>query len=182
MRRVLESLILLLICAGPSAWAAERGGKAAAALDPQGPVTITADRAEFDKSGAMLYVGNVKMASDTLQLAGDRLELQQYENNQYSAKVTGKPARMDHAGVADSDGKAAEPMSAQASTLNYDTRNGIIEILGKATMTRGKDEINGENIRYNVDARRIEAAGGSGGQVKIVIQPQSVKKQSGSKP
>lgn len=182
MRHVRERcalLLALLTCAG-TPLAADK--KVTPSLEPQGPVTITADRAEFDKGGAMLYTGHVQLESDTLKLAGDRLELQQFENSQYTAKINGAPARMDHSGLAE-DGAAPVPLSAQASTLNYDTRTGIVEIIGKATMTRGKDEINGENIRYNVAARRIEAAGGSGSQVKIVIQPQSVKKsKSGSKP
>ena len=145
-------------------------------LAMNGPVTVTADRAEFDKSGTMIYLGSVVLSSDTLRLSGDRLVLQQFEGGQYEARITGSPARLEHAGVAASaDSAAAVPIKAEAGTLNYDTRRGVVDILGKAHMTRGQDQIDGDNIRYNVMARRIEAAGGSGGQVKIVIQPPAQK-------
>lgn len=181
MNLIPRSLALLVLCAGAAGAAADEG-KATDALRPSGPVTVTADRAEFDKNGTMIYSGNVKLLSDTLTLSGDKLVLQQYEGGQYEAKIEGNPARLDHAGVAGENGEAAIPVQAQANNLDYDTRNGVIDILGQARMTRDKDEINGDNIRYNVLARRIEAAGGAGGQVKIVIQPPPPKKSAGKKP
>lgn len=161
--------LLALLSAATAAHAQEPAGAAVpvtAAAPATGPVTVTADRAEFEKSGSMVYVGNVQLQSDALRLAGDRLVLQQFENGQYLAQVSGAPARLAHSGLATGN-EAPEPVNADAQSLNYDTRTGVIEITGKARMTRGKDEINGEHIRYNVTARRIEAAGG----VKIVIQP-----------
>lgn len=167
MNRSPEWLAALLLLLAPLAYAAD---KTTDLLRPTGPVTVTADRAEFEQGGAMIYTGNVLLLSDTLKLSGDKLELQQFEGGQYESRISGSPARLEHSGTGEG-GAAAQAVSAQANNLRYDTRSGIIDILGKATMRRGKDEITGDNIRYNVLARRIEAAGGSGGQVRIIIQP-----------
>ena len=137
-----------------------------------GPVTVTSDRAEWEKGGVMLYSGKVQLSSETLKLNGDTLELRQFGQGQFEAKVNGAPARLDHAGEPARGGReASPPVTAQARKLTYDTRNGLIEISGGAHLTRGKDEITGDTIRYDVNARRIRAAGGEGGQVRIVIQP-----------
>src|SRR4051794_9823643 len=58
-------------------------------MRPNGPVTVTATSVDWTKNGLMVYTGNVKLTSDTLNLDGDRLELEQLDDGQYKAKVTG---------------------------------------------------------------------------------------------
>lgn len=166
--RALAALALLL--AGTAA-AQQNRDNAVDALRPTGPVTVTADRAEWEQNGAMIYSGNVQLSSDTLRLKGDRLELRQLAGGQFTANVTGNPARLDHPGLKEKNGQIGPPVSADAKTLNYDSRTSMVDILGNAHLMRGKDQIDGDNIRYDAAARRIKAAGGTGGQVKIVIQP-----------
>jgi lipopolysaccharide export system protein LptA len=151
--------------------AAQDRDPAVDSLRPTGPVTVTADRAEWEQNGAMVYSGKVALSSDTLKLKGDRLELRQHPGGQFEAQVTGNPARLDHPGLKDRRGEPGPPVSAEARTLSYDSRSGVVDISGKAKLLRGEDEVHGENIRYDVIARRIRAVGGEGGQVRIVIQP-----------
>jgi lipopolysaccharide export system protein LptA len=169
--RALSLLLLAGLLTSPSLWADDKSKKATDILRPTGPVTVTADRAEFQQGGLMLYTGNVLLVSDTLKLSGDRLELIQTAEGQYEAKIKGNPAHLDHAGYTDAQGKQFPPVSAQATTLAYNSLNGVVDVQGRARMTRGKDEINGEQILYNALERRIQAAGGENGQVRIVIQP-----------
>jgi lipopolysaccharide export system protein LptA len=164
-------VLLALGLATGLAAAQQKRETAVDALRPTGPVTVTADRAEWEQNGAMVYSGNVQLSSDTLKLKGDRLELRQLADGQFTASVTGKPARLDHPGLKEKNGQAGPPVSAEARTLNYDSRTSMVDILGNAHLTRGKDQIDGDNIGYDAGARRIKAAGGEGGQVKIVIQP-----------
>ena len=136
-------------------------------LKPTGPVTLTSDKAELVQGNSAVYTGNVVLTSDTLKLQGDRVELKQYPGGQYEAKITGAPARMNHAG----NGEENPAVAARAKTLNYDSRNGVLDLLSEAYVMRGTDEITGDTIKYDVNERRIQASGGDGGQVKIIIQP-----------
>lgn len=198
MRRAAElAALMLALCAGAAPAADAKAARNAAALTPKGPITVDADHAQFEQGGAMLYTGHVVLCmrsaaaagaskgcdvtTDTLKLSGDRLELHQFPGNQFEANITGAPAHLEHAGEIDEKGETLPPVTAQANVLHYDTRNGTVDVMGKALMTRGKDEIAGDNIHYNVPARRIEAAGGPGGQVRMVLQPPPEKKGADKK-
>ncbi|MCC2657386.1 MAG: lptA [Panacagrimonas sp.] len=151
-------------------------------LRPTGPVKINADRAEWQKGGSMVYTGNVRLESGDLKLSGDKLTLKQYEDGQFEAKVDGKPAMLDHKGLEFTGARDGErpPVSARASQLTYDSREEIVEIAGQALLTRGTDKITGENIRYDVAQRRIEAKAAEGGQVQIELQPPPRKPKPGA--
>jgi lipopolysaccharide export system protein LptA len=146
--------------------AADLKSRSAALRRPNGPVTVTADRAEWQQAGAMRYAGHVMLAVDTLVMHGQNLELKQFEDGQYEAHLTGEPARLTDAG-----GEGAPPIAAEARKLDYDARTGMVDLTGGALLSRGSDRLTGENIRYDVNARRVQAAGGDSGQVRIVIQP-----------
>lgn len=139
----------------------------AADMRPNGPVTINANKAELVQGNSAVYVGNVTLDSDTLKMDGDRLELKRAADGQYTAKVTGVPAHMSHAG----NGPDNPPVSARAKTMTYDSRSGVIDLAGDAQMTRGDDKTTAETIRYHVLEQRYEASGGSdgNGRVQIVI-------------
>lgn len=174
MARALKILTLLLPLCSLTTQAASvtsRNDK----LRPKGPVTVTADRAEFDKTGVMIYSGNVLLVADNLQLKGDRLELRQFPADQYEAKLKGSLAHMEQSGEVDEKGQPLPPMIADGQDMIYDTRSGLLDIVGQAKAVRGKNEVNGNSIRYNVNERRVQANGGVGGQVKIIIQSPPAK-------
>jgi lipopolysaccharide transport protein LptA len=139
---------------------------AAADLRPKGPVEITADRTEAVEGTTAIYSGHVNLVSDTLKLDGDRLELKQSADHSFAAKVTGAPAHMSHAG----SGTDNPAMSAHAKTLNYDSRTGLVDLIGDAFVDRSGDTTSADTIRYSLLDRSLQATGGSQ-QVHIVIQP-----------
>lgn len=156
-------LLLALLAAGPAVGEDKpRGGD----FRPSGPVKINADSAEWQKGGQMVYSGHVRMESGTLKLVGDRLQLEQQDDGEFEAVVTGKPAQLDHAGDPQGNEETREPVTASASELVYRSRSDTVEIVGDARLVRGSDEITGERVRYEVAQRRVQAAG----QVEIVIQ------------
>ena len=183
MSRAVKTFAALLIAAAmsPAFAAPAKKSSGTDALRPTGPVTITANRAEWSKAGVMIYTGNVSLVSDKLKMSGERLELTQFPNSQYTAKITGSPAHLDHAGEPNEKGEPTPNVTADANTLIYDSRTSVVDVIDNARMTRGKDEVTGSNIRYNVAERRIQATGGDGGQVRIVIQPPPDKKQQAQK-
>ena len=107
----------------------------AADLRPNGPLTISANHAELTQGNTAVYTGNVTLDSDTLKMDGDRVELKRAADGQYTAKVTGAPAHMSHAG----NGPDNPPMTARAKTMTYDSREGVVDLVGDALMTRGDD-------------------------------------------
>jgi len=78
---------------------------------------------------------------------------------------------MNHAG----NGAENPPVAARAKTLNYDSRSGVLDLISEAFVMRGTDEITGDTIKYDVNQRRIQASGGEGGQVRIILQPSSAE-------
>src|SRR5689334_13275165 len=110
--RLLASLGMALFCVTAA-------GVAAGPTRPQvrGPIKITAERAELERREYALYRGHVRLTSADMVLTGDRLELRQPARGQYEARLTGAPARLDHAG----DDKNP-PVSASATQIVYDTR------------------------------------------------------------
>lgn len=169
------ALTVLLLAAGAHA----QDSVSKANLRPTGPVTIRADKAEWEKGEAMVYTGHVKLASGDLNLTGDRLELHQFPQGQFEAKIGGNPAVLDHKGLRDDAGQPGPPVHAEAKTLTYDSRSQVVEVAGTAVLTRCSDVMKGENIKYNVSKRTIQAEGGTGGQVEFTIdQQQHQQKQS----
>lgn len=133
---------------------------------PTGAITLTADNAELVREGLSRLSGKVELTSNSLDMNADKADVRQFASGQFEATLTGAPATLVHRAVAADD----VPVSAQATTLRYDTRSGLIELTGQARLTRDKDEVTGSSIRYNVKERRIQASGGEGGRVKIILQ------------
>jgi len=136
-------------------------------LRPTGAVTVTADHAELIEGNYAVYTGKVEVKSDTLTMRGDRLELRQTSAGQYTAKVTGNPATLNH----HSTGVEDPAVTARAQTLNYDSKTTTVKLSGQAQLTRGGNVVDGEEITYDLTQHRVQAIGGDGGQVKMVIQP-----------
>lgn len=171
MRRPESQALRGLLLGAALAWTGALQAQTEVDLRPTGPVTINADRAEWEKGGAMVYSGKVRLESGDMKLQGERLQLRQFDGGEYEAHVSGGPATLDHAALPAGAEEARPAVSAQAAELHYDSRSDIVEVKGNALLTRGTDRIRGSSIRYDVARRRIEAAGGENGQVQIIIQP-----------
>lgn len=139
---------------------------------PSGEITVTADHVEW-QTGAMHYAGNVTLTVDTMEMRGADLELKLLEGRLEHAHLTGEPARMNDKGA-----EGQPPISAVAKRVDYDPATAIVELTGGAQLMRGADRLTGELIRYDVAARRVQAAGTGGSQVKIVIQPPAPPKSA----
>lgn len=178
----LGKLLGLVLCVPIAMIASLAVAQNRASLRPTGPVTIEADHADWIKGGAMVYVGNVRLLSGDLKLAGSRMEFRQAADGQFEARIDGGPATLNHAGIPEEDGKPGPAVTARGEMMTYDSRAATVEIDGTAVLARGSDEIKGGNIRYDVANRRIQANGGEGGQVRIVIQPPPPDAEPATKP
>lgn len=162
-------LAVALTAAVPAALAQSESPRQPAPFS--GPISVTADQAEWRREGVMRYQGKVRLESAGLTLQGERMELTQIRPGRYRARITGSPAQLNHTATSADD----QPVDARAGTIVYDSGTGELEMDGKVRLVRGNDELNSDRIVYDLLARRIQAAGGSGGQVRITIQPPAEK-------
>lgn len=165
----LRASVALLALAASTVFAQSTASKTRTELKAQtvrGPVKITAERADLDRRQYALYRGNVRLTSAELELSGDRLELRQPVKGEFTAHLSGSPAHLRHEGLADEP-----PIQASAQLIDYDTRTAMVVMSGGAEIVRGSDHMSSESIRYNVAARRINAAGVGGGRVQMIVQP-----------
>jgi lipopolysaccharide transport protein LptA len=142
-----------------------------------GPLKITAERAELERHEYALYRGRVKLVSQDMVLTGDRLELRRPGKGQFEVRLTGAPARLDHAGNAQ-----APPVSASAAQIVYDTRTATVALSGGVQLARGGDQLSGSEVRYNLTARRISAAGAGADQVQLTITPLAPEPEAAPEP
>lgn len=168
----MRGMVALLALAACSAYAQNPAHSSDAdALRPTGPVTLTADRGEWIDGGEMRYEGNVALESDTLKLSGRSMIVTQQADGAFNARIDGTPARLDHRAREGAQGIAGQDVTAEGQRIDYSSRDGVIQLQGKARLLRGSDEVEGDRIDYIVAERRVRASGGNGGQVRIVIQP-----------
>lgn len=161
-RRVSAALLLIALAPFVAAQDPLRSGMP----KPRGPIKITAERADLENRESALYRGNVRLTSEDVVLTGDRLELKQPVKGQVEAKLTGKPAQLQHKGQGD-----VPPVLARAATIVYDSRKGMVDLSGDAHLERGTDVLTSQSILYDLVARRISASGTGDNRVQIVIQP-----------
>lgn len=136
-------------------------------LRPTGPITVTANHAELVGGNEAIYVGNVEVRSNTVNMNGSRMEWRQQKGGQFIAHLTGHPANLDHA----STGPEDPSISARANTLIYDSSAQTLTLNGNARLTRGENIVTGNTIRYDIAEKRVQATGSQNSQVKMIIEP-----------
>jgi lipopolysaccharide export system protein LptA len=179
------ALALILLVAAPAASLAATGTKAdrpkvtdrskesltklpsSSDVKPTGPMTIVSDKFDGVQGASAVYTGNVTMNSDTLKFDGDRAELAKSPDGHYLSKITGGPAHLNHLG----NGPENPTVIAHSNSMTYDSKTGLVDLVGDSYLKRGDDEFTADTIHYSVNERRIQAAGGGSGQVRVVIQP-----------
>lgn len=163
--------------------AAETPASAAAApapgyRRPTGPIDIEAQSADILRDGRAIYRGQVKVSAQDFDLSGDELEMRQLDDRQFVIVVTGAPAHFAHHGGV---GKEAPPVDANAQRIEYDSRNGVLQLTGQVQLLRGRDRLSTDTLRYDLKERRIQASGGSGGQVRITLDPAALEQDTKDK-
>ena len=136
-------------------------------VKPVGPMTIVSDKFDGVQGTSAVYTGNVSMNSETLKFDGDRAELVKSPDGHYLSKITGGPAHLNHIG----NGPENPTVIAHSNSMTYDSKTGLVDLIGDSYLKRGDDEFTADTIHYSVNERRIQAAGGGKGQVTVVIQP-----------
>jgi lipopolysaccharide export system protein LptA len=140
------------------------------------PMDIEANHASLDqKSQLSVFTGNVMMVQGTMRLLANKVMIREdKEGNQYS-EGQGTPVKfrqkMDN---------SPDYIEAQALRFTYDGKTGILKLYDKAWVRRGKDEVKGDIITYDMQHETYDAHTQQASRVNVTITPK--EKAHKSKP
>ncbi|MDD2893021.1 MAG: lipopolysaccharide transport periplasmic protein LptA [Halothiobacillaceae bacterium] len=146
----------------------------AASADRQLPLEVEADRKHTDyKGGQAVYEGQVVIRQGRMLIHADKATLTLRDNQLDRAQLIGKPVTyqdVDEQGL---------PLSGQALNMDYKVDNtamgkttgDILTLTGQAKIERNKDTLSSERITYNLKSEVMDAGGGQGDRVHMILQP-----------
>lgn len=149
-------------------WMAESMAHAASP-DEDEPIRIDARSVEAnDKTGAMVYSGNVVVEQGRLSIRADRVEIMARQGRTELVRATGKPAKLRQRAEGED-----EEVRADANRVDYRVSLGKIDMSGRVSLRRGEDLFTADVLHYDLNTKSLNAAGDakSDGRVHAVIQP-----------
>jgi len=138
----------------------------------QGPLTVEAQEAsatglEFVNSQWTLK-GQVRITVPDGKLASDTATVSFKDNQIVRAQIRGAPAVFEQR--LEKSGQLAQ---GRAESIEYDVRNGTVQLTGGAWLSDGQNEIRGRTLVYDIGRQRVAANPGETepGGVRITINP-----------
>jgi lipopolysaccharide transport protein LptA len=130
----------------------------------QGEVRIAADRAvasglDFEDS-SWEFSGSVRITTPESQITSDTARVRFAKGEIQTATVTGAPATFEQR-------REDQLSQGRANRIDYDMKQGAVELAGGAWLTDGRTEITGETLVYSTASQRVV----SQQEVRITIQP-----------
>jgi lipopolysaccharide export system protein LptA len=144
--------------------------------DRNQPISLQADRATFnEKTGITTYSGNVLIEQGSLRLQAGSIVAHLNAANQIQTVVAqGSPAKFQQ--QLDAKGGLAK---GEARSIHYNAETGIVKLSGQAFLSQNGATFRGENLIYSMSKGDIEASGGNGGRIQIVIPPSAQQSLKG---
>ncbi len=140
-------LTSLLLCTQTSSRAAENIEK----------IFIDADHMQMNiKTGYSVYTGNVKIRQGELKLTGDKVTVQQNNNEIKRITVTGKPAHYNH--ITDK----GERIQAQSERMVYTASQNKLVMTINAQLTQPGNQVKSQKITYDTKKKIVIAGDKSG--------------------
>lgn len=166
MQKLLKRLggLLLLACAATAS-----GEKA----DSYQAMTIDADRVTVDEvKRTSVFSGHVVITQGTMQIKAEKVVYRQAdEEGDYFITAQGSPINFRQ-----KQDDSPDYLEAYAEQLEFDSKSQQARLMRKAILRRGKDEVRGDTIFYDMRTQQYEVKGGktsSGAneRIKVTIQP-----------
>ena len=160
-RRPASFLLLVTLAAA--------GSVAARTSDRNQPMDVEAGHQSGTLQGDSVSVlsNGVHITQGTLDITSSRAEITMRDGEIVRAVLTGGPVllkqQMD-------DGT---PMSARASTVDYDLRGETAIFTGDVEITQPRGTMNGARVVYNLKTGNIESGGEGNGRVRMHILPKN---------
>jgi lipopolysaccharide transport protein LptA len=178
-------------------------GAVAAPYDSQAPINLEAASTDFDYRNNTLVFRRVKITQGSLQVEAQEATASglEFVNSQWTltgdvritvpdgkltsqtatvsfrdnqivrAQIRGKPAVFEQR-LEDSRQLA----QGRAESIEYDVRNGTVQLSGQAWLSDGQNEIRGNTLIYDIARQRVAANPGETdpGGVRITINPKEL--------
>ena len=152
----------------------------AASRDEDEPIRVDARSVEAnDKTGAMVYSGDVLVEQGRLSIQADRVEITTRKGKTELVRATGKPAKLRQRAEGDSG-----EIRAEADRVDYRVSLRKVDLVGHVLLRRGDDLFTAEVLHYDLDSKSLNAAGDekSDGRVHAVIQPKKPDSEPAPRP
>lgn len=164
MPRPAASLLLTgVVCLAAS-------GAMARTSDRNQTMTIESDSntCTLDDSGQCTLTGNVVITQGTLDIRSSKAVIHRSGGEPSRAVLNGSPAIMRQQL---DDGS---PMTARASTIDYDLRTEVITLTGDVNIEQPRGTMTGQRVVYDTRSGQMNSGGGKeGGRVRMTIQPRN---------
>ncbi|WP_016854426.1 lipopolysaccharide transport periplasmic protein LptA [Halomonas smyrnensis] len=163
---LLSAALLATALAAPGALALEG--------DASAPIQVEADRLDLDdRAGTAVYQGDVRIQQGSMQLTGDRVEIQRNDAGQLTtATATGQRAYLEQKPSPD------QPLvRAWGRTVIYHVAERRIELVDQAELHQGGDTFDGGYLEYFLDRRVVQARSDAQGvgesqRVRMTLEPE----------
>lgn len=152
----------------------------AASRDEDEPIRINARSVEADdKTGTVVYSGNVKVEQGRLSIQADRVEIKMRKSKTELVRATGKPAKLRQR----AEGDAGETQ-AEADRVDYHVSLRKVDLTGHVSLRRGEDVFTADALHYDLDSKSLKATGDDkgAGRVHAVIQPKKQAAEPAARP
>ena len=147
--------------------------------DVEQPIEIESDSAELDEvRGVAVYAGKVRMVQGTLIVTAETLTIETAEDavTRITADGDADPAtfvqQLEPGNPDDPDLK----VQGRAAQIIYFTADERVEFEGDAELTQASDRFTGNQISYDLQARRVNAnAGAEGERMTFTLDPSRLR-------
>jgi lipopolysaccharide export system protein LptA len=158
---LLAAFCLLLLAAAPAH---------ALKSDRQQPLDVRADSTDGTLGdGTATLRGNVEIRQGTLLIRADVAAVEKAEGRVRRFELTGNPVHLQQ--EIEEEGL----VSARARKVEYEVASGIVILTGAADVDHPQYQINGEVLRYDMNAQHFQGSGGDGdGRIRIQLDPEVV--------
>ncbi|WP_052383866.1 lipopolysaccharide transport periplasmic protein LptA [Litchfieldella xinjiangensis] len=141
--------------------------------DAQQPIEVAADQLDLDdRDGTAVYSGDVEIRQGSMQLTGQRVEIQRNDAGEVSRiTATGQRAYIEQQPAPD------EPVvKGWGRTIVYHSAERRVELIDQAELHQAADTFDGAYVQYYLDRRTVQARSNVQGsekqRVRMTLNPE----------
>jgi lipopolysaccharide export system protein LptA len=134
--------------------------------DAKEPVQLRADSIEIDRrSGVSRYSGNVSLRQGALHLTADRASATRQQQALETVRAEGNPAVVTQR-------SETGTVTIEGRVIVYDATSRIVTVAQNVRARRNGDEVQGHELRYDLETEQLDVYGMPGKRVSAVLWPE----------